>query len=331
MPSTIAPFKRSLLERYWVSTFSLVVAMLLGAGLAAYAALAIIRRPRSTIVRRIGSFVSTPGADNEKPRRLLSERLLAETEQSFSKTRWWASLRNALEISGIGIPPEQVVLGTFVATVLVAILLVLISPILVVFAFAVPMLVNGLIQRRLKKIRDAFAEQLPDNLQVLASALRAGHSFAGALAVVAQDAPEPSHSELQSVVADEQLGVPLEDSLRAVGDRMASRDLEQIALLAELQKRAGGNMAEVLETVIDTIRSRFDLQRLVKTLTAQGRMARWILTLLPLFLAALISFLNPTYMKPLFVSGGGRIAIVFATILVVAGSLAIKRIVNIKV
>jgi len=331
VPGTIAPFKRSLLERYWVSGLSLIVAMLLGAGLAAYAALALLRRPRRTIVRRIGSFVSLPGAADDKPRRLLSERLLAETEQSFSRTRWWASLRNALEISGIGIPPEQVVLGTFVATVLVAILLVLISPILVVFAFAVPMLVNGAIQRRLKKIRDAFAEQLPDNLQVLASALRAGHSFAGALAVVAQDAPEPSHSELQSVVADEQLGVPLEDSLREVGDRMASRDLEQIALLAELQKRAGGNMAEVLETVIDTIRSRFDLQRLVKTLTAQGRMARWILTLLPLFLAALITFLNPTYMKPLFASGGGRVAVVLATIMVVAGSLAIKRIVNIKV
>ena len=194
-----------------------------------------------------------------------------------------------------------------------------------------PMLVNGAIQRRLNKVRGAFAEQLPDNLQVLASALRAGHSFAGALAVVAQDAPEPSHGELQSVVADDQLGVPLEDSLRAVGERMASRDLEQIALLAELQKRAGGNMAEVLETVIDTIRSRFDLQRLVQTLTAQGRMARWILTLLPVFLAGLITLLNPSYMRPLFTSGGGRVALVLAAIMVIAGSLAIKRIINIKV
>jgi tight adherence protein B len=331
-PGTIAPFKRSFFERFWLSSASLVLAGLLGAALAAYAVLALLRRPRRTLVRRMGSFVSLPGDDDDgKPRRLLSDRLLSETERSFSRTRWWASLRNALEISGIGIPPEQVVLGTFVATVLIAILLVLISPILVVFALAVPMLVNGAIQRRLNKVRNAFAEQLPDNLQVLASALRAGHSFAGALAVVAQDATEPSHSELQSVVADDQLGVPLEDSLREVGERMASKDLEQIALLAELQKRAGGNMAEVLETVIDTIRSRFDLQRLVQTLTAQGRMARWILTLLPLFLAGLITFLNPSYMRPLFASGGGRVALVVATIMVVAGSLAIKRIVNIKV
>ena len=118
-PSTIAPFKRSFLERFWLSSASLVVAGLLGAALAAYAVLALLRRPRRTLVRRMGSFVSLPeDTDDGKPRRLLSDRLLSETEQSFSRTRWWASMRNALEISGIAIPPEQVVLGTFVATVL---------------------------------------------------------------------------------------------------------------------------------------------------------------------------------------------------------------------
>jgi tight adherence protein B len=331
-PGTIAPFKRSFFERFWLSSASVVVAGLLGAALAAYAAIALLRRPRSTLVRRMGSFVSLgQGAGDEKPRRLLSERLFAETEQSLSKTRWWAPMQKALEIAGITMPPEQIVVGTVVTTLLVAFLLFSIAPILVIFAFGVPMLVHGAIQRKLAKVRGAFAEQLPDNLQVLASALRAGHSFVGALAVVAQDAPEPSRSELQSVVADEQLGVPLEDSLRDVGERMANRDLEQIALLAELQKRAGGNMAEVLETVIDTIRSRFDLQRLIKTLTAQGRMARWVLTLLPVFLAGVIGLLNPGYMKPLFVSSGGRFALVMATVMVIAGSLAIKRIMNIKV
>lgn len=331
-PSTIAPFRRSALERFWTSTLPLLVAALLAAALAAYAAVAVLRPRRRTLISRIGSFVSLSKAgEATKPRRLLSERLLAETEQSLAKTRWGAPLRKALEIAGISIPAEQVVLGTVVATVLTAFVLALITPILIVFAFAVPMLVHAAVKRRLNKVRDAFVEQLPDNLQVLASALRAGHSFAGALAVVAQDAPEPSRTELQSVVADEQLGVPIEDSLRAVGERMANRDLEQVALLAELQRQAGGNMAEVLETVIDTIRNRFDLQRLVKTLTAQGRMARWLLTLLPLFLMVVITILNPAYMRPLFASSGGRIALVLATVMVVAGSLAIKRIVNIKV
>ena len=236
-PSTIAPFRRSALERFWTSSLPLLVAALLAAALAAYASVAVLRPRRRTLISRIGSFVSLPqSGETTKPRRLLSERLLAETEQSLAKTRWWAPLRKALEIAGIGIPAEQVVLGTVVATILAAFVLALITPILIIFAFAVPMLVHAAIKRRLNKVRDAFVEQLPDNLQVLASALRAGHSFAGALAVVAQDAPEPSRTELQSVVADEQLGVPIEDSLRAVGERMANRDLEQVALLAELQR-----------------------------------------------------------------------------------------------
>jgi tight adherence protein B len=112
---------------------------------------------------------------------------------------------------------------------------------------------------------------------------------------------------------------------------MASTELEQVGLLAELQRESGGNMAEVLDTVVETIRERFDLRRLVKTLTAQGRMARWILTLLPVFLAIVISLLNPAYMAPLFSTKSGQVLVALAVVMVVAGSLVIKRIVNIKV
>jgi tight adherence protein B len=112
---------------------------------------------------------------------------------------------------------------------------------------------------------------------------------------------------------------------------MESTELEQVGLLAELQRASGGNMAEVLETVVETIRERFDLRRLVKTLTAQGRMARWILTLLPVFLGLAISLLNPSYMRPLFATTPGQVLVAIATVMVVTGSLVIKRIVNIKV
>src|SRR5207247_2204895 len=173
--------------------------------------------------------------------------------------------------------------------------------------------------------------QLPDNLQVLASALRAGHSFVGALSVVAADAPEPAQREFKRVVADDQLGVPIDESLREVARRMESIELEQVSLLAELQRESGGNMAEVLETVVETIRDRFDLRRLIQTLTAQGRMARWILTLLPVFLAIAISLLNPAYMRPLFATTPGQVLVAMAAVMVIAGSLVIKRIVNIKV
>ena len=135
--------------------------------------------------------------------------------------------------------------------------------------------------RTLKRRRKRFAEQLPDALQVIASALRTGHSFAGALAVVVESASEPMKSEMQRVVADEQLGVPIQDSLGVVAERMASRDLEQLALVAQLQREAGGDAAEVIDRVAETVRERFDLKRLIETLTMQGRMSRWIVSALP--------------------------------------------------
>ena len=129
--------------------------------------------------------------------------------------------------------------------------------------------------------RDAFADQLPDNLEVLASALRAGHSLVGAMSVVVEEAPEPSKEEFRRIVTDEQLGIPLDETLEVTARRMDSRDMEQVAVVALLQRDAGGNMAEVLDRVIENIRARQEVLRLVRTLTAQGRLSRWILSLLP--------------------------------------------------
>ena len=166
---------------------------------------------------------------------------------------------------------------------------------------------------------------------MLSSALRAGHSFIGALSVVVEDAPEPSRSEFRRVISDEQLGVALEDALHVVVERMDSRELEQVALVAAVQRSSGGNTAEVLDRVTETIRERFELRRTVRTLTAQGRLSRWVVSILPLFLLSAITLINPGYMSSLYGSGGGRIALAVAALMVIAGSLVIKRIVNIKV
>src|SRR5437764_5397672 len=199
------------------------------------------------------------------------------------------------------------------------------------FALAIPFVTRSLLRRQLARRRMQFAEQLPDNLQVLSSALRAGHSFIGALSVVVNDAPEPARSEFQRVVADEQLGVPIDQALEVVVQRMDSRELEQVALVAALQRETGGNTAEVLDQVTDTIRERFELRRTVQTLTAQGRMSRWVLTFLPLFLLLAITLINPGYMSVMYDSAGGKVVLVLAGISVACGSLVIKRIVNIKV
>jgi tight adherence protein B len=112
---------------------------------------------------------------------------------------------------------------------------------------------------------------------------------------------------------------------------MDNRDLEQVSLVAALQRETGGNTAEVLDRVTDTIRERFELRRLVKTLTAQGRMSRWVVSALPVVLLTVITLINPGYMEPLYSTGTGRALLVASGFFVVMGSIVIGRIVNIKV
>ena len=115
-----------------------------------------------------------------------------------------------------------------------------------------------------------------------------------------------------------------------VAQRMDSSDLEQIALVASLQRQAGGNTAEVLDVVVEAIRERFKLRRLVQALTAQGRLSRWILIGLPIVVAGWMGLVNPHYLAPLFHTTGGQILLAMAVVMVTAGSLVIKRITSIE-
>jgi tight adherence protein B len=200
-----------------------------------------------------------------------------------------------------------------------------------VIAFAAPFVVRSIITRRIASKRRHFAEQLPDNLDVLTSSLRAGHSLVGALTVVAADAPEPSRSEFQRVLAEEQLGVLLEDAFQIAVDRMQSEDLDQVALIARLQREMGANAAEVLDRVVETVRGRMELRRLIRTLTAQGRMSRWLLTGLPIALGGVLTLVSSGYMKPLFHGTIGITLLVAACAMVALGSWIIGKIVDIRI
>jgi tight adherence protein B len=145
------------------------------------------------------------------------------------------------------------------------------------------------------------------------------------------NADEPSRRELQRAVSDHELGIPADEAMRRVAERMASRDLHQVALLSELQRTSGGNAAEVLDTVVETIRERAEVRRLIRTLTAQGRMARWILTALPVFVAVLLTLIQPDVMRPLYTTTAGHVALVIAALMVVSGSMVIQKIVDIEV
>lgn len=331
-PAGLPPYHQPLVTRFLLSPLSLLLLALVLAGVLGLAVHALLERTRSRVVERVSEFLPAERVREAPPARRTRRAARAAAAAGGERARGFlAKLERDLEIANVDMSATQVAIYALGATAVVFILLALVSPIFALIAFLVPFIARSLVGRKLKKVRDDFADQLPPNLQVLASALRAGHSFSAALGIVVDNADEPSRRELRRAVTDDQLGMPMDEAIHRVSVRMANRDLEQVALLAELQRTTGGNAAEVLDTVVDTIRERADVRRLVKTLTAQGRMARWILTALPVVTGFAFFLIQPDVMRPMLEVTGGQLALVAAAFMVAFGSMIIQRIIDIEV
>lgn len=332
-PSFGSGYQKSAGTTFWTSSFTMIVFAILAIGLLTFCIVVLLKPSRRTFQKRLSQFVSLASStDSGTVTKAISAPEPEEEPSPLERSKFWQRFVEEVELAEIEMSPTRIAVWTLIATIGVMWLVaVLFSFAGLLVGFLVPLAVWGYIRRRVERKRTQFAEQLPDNLAVLSSALRAGHSFVGALSVVVEDAPEPAKSEFARVVAEEQLGRPLEDALDMVVKRMNNADLAQVALVAALQRQTGGSTAEVLDRVVETVRERQELRRLIKTLTAAGRMSRWVVTALPLVLILAITLLNPGYLDPLFSHTSGRILFVFAALLVVTGSLVIKRIVDIKV
>lgn len=185
-------------------------------------------------------------------------------------------------------------------------------------------IVSRLARKRIGKLQ----EQLPDLLMVLASSLRAGHSFLQALDTATKEIGEPAAGELGRALAEIRLGRNVEDALNALAARIGSQDLEWAITAIEIQRKVGGNLAEVLETVSKTIRERETLRRQVKVLSAEGRLSVTILTVLPFLLALYLMAVNPDYLRTLTGTPIGILLIIGALTLMGVGYLWMRKIVR---
>jgi tight adherence protein B len=328
------PFHRSFLNRLWTSSATAVLVALVAGLLAALAILAIVRGGHRSLRSRMAEFVAVLAPEGRLRARAESvTRRVDSIDNLFQGKPWWERFKDELEIAQISRPASHFVILTAVGSIVLGWLFGLaLGPLFIVFGLLIPpFAVRAYFKRKYTERIEAFGEQLPDNLTVLASALRSGHSFIGALSVMVVETEEPSRTEFQRAITDEQLGMVPEEALTKVARRMANEDLEQVALVAALQRQTGGNTAEVLDTVVQTIRERFDLRRLVRTLTAQARISQWVLTGLPVGIGAMVSLLNPHYVKPLYTTGKGQVMLAVAVAMVITGSLLIRRIANIKI
>jgi tight adherence protein B len=176
-----------------------------------------------------------------------------------------------------------------------------------------------------------FGSQLPDALELVARALRAGHSLGAGMHVVAEEMPSPIADEFGRVFEEQNLGIPIEDSLKSLCDRVPNLDLRFFVTSVGIQRQTGGDLAEILDKIGYVIRERFRILGQVKALTGEGRLSGIVLIALPFALFGFMLNTKPDYIEPLWTTDLGKQMSVAAIIAQILGALVIRKIVNIKV
>jgi tight adherence protein B len=176
-----------------------------------------------------------------------------------------------------------------------------------------------------------FEKELPESLDLMVSAMRAGHSLNSAIDLVAQESPDPIGGEFRICFDEQNYGLELKTAMNNLVYRVPLQDLKMVVTAILIQKESGGNLAEVLDKVSYVIRERFRLRRQVRVHTAQGRLTGWILSFLPLVLGFALYFINPKGMSLLWTREIGIKLLYAAGIMTVIGALIIRKIVNMEV
>ena len=244
-------------------------------------------------------------------------------------------LSKRLDLAGVSRKPaEWAVLGGCLAVVVAAALSVVTSYALIGILGGV--MIGWLTMRlslslRILRRRASFSEQLPDLLQLVASALQSGFSLPQAFDAVVREDTQPAAGEFARALAEVRLGADLEDALDGVASRMDSDDMRWTVLAIRIQQGVGGNLAEVLLTIAGTIRERAFLRRQVHALSAEGRLSAYILVILPLLVAAWLFISSPGYMRLLYTTGVGQLMLLIAAVLLVLGALWMRRTIRVEV
>ncbi len=189
----------------------------------------------------------------------------------------------------------------------------------------------GMLKFQKSKRMKKFNTVLADAIELVARALRAGHSITSAIEVVAEQSAEPLASEFAIVFQQQKFGLPFRDAMCELGDRVPSKDLHFLITAILVQRETGGDLTEILDRTTRVIRERVRIEGEIRTYTAQGRLTGWILAALPVVMLILISFITPSYSTILFHDPLGQKLLYVGATMIIIGGLIIRKIVNIRV
>lgn len=200
----------------------------------------------------------------------------------------------------------------------------------ILFSVPAPLVAHLVLKVRAGKRRDKFEDQLGDTLQLLSGGLRAGHSILRAIDAAAAESESPTAEEMRRVITETSLGRDLQASLADTAERMRSEDFVWIGQAIQINREVGGNLAEVLDQVNETIRERSEIKGHIKSLAAEGKFSAYILMALPVGIVLMLMVVNPGYMNVMFTHPIGWGLIALSVILMTIGGLWMRKIINLK-
>ncbi len=313
--------------------------VLVGVALGCYLVILAVERSRSPAMKMLAPYHWDPEGDDLRPEQMtlaettLVRRIVDIAARLAARARLLPRVAASLEEAAVPLRASEALFFAAAGTVFLTVFTLFATHsatsalfVLVVSGLFPPVALEVLIRRR----RRSFQKQLPDVLRMLAGALRSGFSLQQALQSVAQEVEEPTGTEMRRAVAQLRLGQSIEAALAEAGTRMKNPDWDIAVGAIRIQREVGGNLAELLNRVADTMVARERLRQEVKTLTAEGRISAFVLGLLPIGIGGFMYIINPPYISVLFSDPLGRTLLGGSGLLGLIGFFWIKRTVTIK-
>lgn len=277
------------------------------------------------------------GHHSESDFSILKERLLSESpglQQFLVRIPKVNSLHKLLMQSGLDMSVARFA-GLTIACAVMGFLLPRFFPIPFLVAIIVGIACSTLpllyVLRARGKRLDRFEQQLPDAVDLMARALRAGHAFPNAVKMVGDEMKDPIAREFRFLFEEVNYGIATQDALLNLGSRVPSTDLKYLIIAVLIQRETGGNLAELLDNISGIIRDRLKLLGTIRVLSAEGKMSAWVLGLLPFGTALMVNLVNPGFMSLLWTDPAGHTMIYVMLGLMFFGFLWMRKIIRIRV
>lgn len=330
-PEPYTAGKPGLLAREWLMLAG-AVPVILALAIASWLVMSTRPPRRRRLAKEMGAAVGAGAGEGETstPWAGMTERATAFAERMLEQGGRSGRLNAALERAGLVMRPGEFVVAVgAVAVAVMAVSVVMYGPVVALAGVGavVAVAVFGLsaLQKRRRRL---LAEQLGDTLQLLAGALRSGHGLLQALDMVTSEAESPTAEEFHRVIVESRLGRDLSEALEALAHRAGNEDVEWVVQAIKIHREVGGDLAEILDRVGETIRDRNRVRGQIRSLTAEGRLSAIILMALPFLVGGWMWITNRPYVSELFTRPQGRTILAVGAFLMTMGALVLKRLVK---